>query len=114
MAVKTFILKGKEFTTADGKKKFDKYTIETDSGQNFGFAFRDATKIDKTIFKVPFALAVEIDLRKMSFKDKTVDNKTYTTVYADFDDITVLADQSIIEKRAEEKMIEKLSSKVAD
>lgn len=119
MATKTFILKGKEFTTADGKKKFDKYAIETDDGKNFGFAFRDATKVDKTVFKVPFALAVQIDLRKMSFKDKVVENKDgsahiYTTVYADIDDIKVLSDQSIIETRAEQKMLAKLNAKVTE
>lgn len=119
MATKVFILKGKEFVTADGKKKFDKYAIETEDGQNFGFAFRDTAKVDKTIFKVPFALAVEIDLRKMSFKDKVVQNKdgsahVYTTVYADIDDIKVLKDQSLIEIRAESKILEKFNSKVTD
>lgn len=119
MATKTFILKGKEFTTADGKKKFDKYSIETMDGQNFGFSFRDNTKVDKTLFKVPFAKVVDIDLRKMSFKDKVVENKdgsahVYTTVYADIDDINILQDQSILSDRAEQKMLAKLNAKVTE
>lgn len=109
-----FILKGKEYK-GDGVK-FDKYSIETQSGVNFGFAFRDATKVDKKVYKVPFAKVVEIDVAKMSFKDKVVispDGRelTYTTVYADVADIKICDDQSLLEKRAQQKMLAKLDIK---
>lgn len=107
-----FILKAKEFN--GNGIKFDKYSIETENGQNFGFAFRNADKVNKAEYKVPFAKVVEIDVSKMSFKDKVVvspDGKeiTYTTIYADVDDIKICDDQSLLASRAQQKMLAKLN-----